>query len=50
MMADNDTNCLKEYQLDLIKVSMVIGSKKDIHIWFTNDSNTGIHIWFKRLM
>jgi hypothetical protein len=44
IMADNDTNYIKEYPLDLMKVSGIVSSKKGVHIWFTCDGETGVHV------
>jgi hypothetical protein len=50
MMADKETNYVKEFGLDSMKVSRVVSSKKGAHIWFTIDGANAVHIWFRRLV
>jgi hypothetical protein len=50
MMGDNDTNYIKEYSLDLMKVSGIVSSKTSVHIWFASDGERGFHVWFRILV
>jgi hypothetical protein len=50
MMTDKDGIYIKEYAIDSLKVSGVIGRKKGFYIWFSSDAENDIYIWFRKLM
>jgi hypothetical protein len=58
MVADNgsdkytDKNRVKEYPVDLMKISGVINtsSGRCFKIRFTNDGNASVHTWLKRFV
>jgi hypothetical protein len=50
IMADNDTNYIKEYSLDSMKGYWIVSRKKSVHIWFTSDGEASVHVWLRRLV
>jgi hypothetical protein len=43
-------NLVKQHYLESMKGSNVMSNKKGFNTKFTNDGNTCVHIWFKRLL
>jgi CRISPR/Cas system CSM-associated protein Csm4 (group 5 of RAMP superfamily) len=50
MMTDKEEFNIKDHQLDSLKVSEIVRSKKDVQIWFISDGENGVLLWFKRLV
>jgi hypothetical protein len=50
MMTDKEESNIKDYQLDSLKISGIVRSKKDVQNWFISDGENGVLLWFKRLV